>query len=94
MCESCDEELGEKIAIDRALVERARNLEAGQIGLEPIPDSAWEIFAGASGGGIAWAHYQRMQTRYDQVFAAEQVVSALRRKPRKGRMMRCEMAAV
>jgi hypothetical protein len=58
MCELCDN--GEAQAgIAPALATRARRLEAALPG-DPVPDLAWRILLGETGGAIAWPHTQRM----------------------------------
>jgi hypothetical protein len=61
MCDACDNaEIGPFEAVDRALVERARTIEAKMPG-ERVPEGAWAIVLEFSGGAIEWRHYQRIQ---------------------------------
>ena len=58
MCELCDRGAAQ-MGIAPALATRARRLEAALPG-ERVPDEAWRILLGESGGAVAWPHTQRM----------------------------------
>ena len=74
MCEACEAD-GQQAGISPALATRARQLEAAMPGAK-VPDHAWDILLGRSGGAVAWAHTQRMLECLDR--AAERVGGGLR----------------
>jgi hypothetical protein len=74
MCEAC--EAGERQAgISPALAAHARRIEATMTGPK-IPDHAWDILLGRSGGAVPWVETQRMLACLD--LAAQKVGGRLR----------------
>jgi hypothetical protein len=66
MCDACENDEPVTYApVDRAIVLRAREIEAAMAG-ERVPDKAWDIFFGFAGGAIGWQHFQRMRESHDE----------------------------
>jgi hypothetical protein len=66
MCSACEGKAPEpRVAVDPALVQRARDIERGMPG-ELVPDAAWSVFFGFSGGSVEYRHYQRIHAAYDE----------------------------
>ena len=74
MCAAC--EAGEQQAgISPALAAHARRIESAMPGPK-IPDHAWEILLGRSGGAVPWTETQRMLSCLD--LAAQRIGGRLR----------------
>jgi len=66
MCSACEgEEPVAYVPVDRAVVLRARVIEASMPG-ERVPATAWEIYFGFAGGAIEWRHFQRIRQSHDE----------------------------
>ena len=74
MCEACDAAT-QQAGISPALASRARRIEAALPG-QKVPDTAWEILLGRSGGAVPWTQTKRMLACLDQ--AAQQAGARLR----------------
>lgn len=89
VCDDEDEDAGERVAMDAAVLERARRLDA-KAGSGRVPESAWDIFAGRAGGSVAWPLYQRMQARYAAVANLEKGLAHMRRQRVSLRRIKCD----
>lgn len=66
MCSACEGKAPEpRVAVDLALVHRARDIERTMAG-EKVPDMAWDVFFGFAGGAVEYRHYQRIHEAYEQ----------------------------
>jgi hypothetical protein len=85
MCSACEgAEIEPFEAVDRALVARARKLEAAMPG-ERVPEAAWAIVFDYAGGAIEWRHYQRIHQSYEDARRSAAAAAAITgRKSRRG----------
>ncbi|BCJ89602.1 hypothetical protein IZ6_03370 [Terrihabitans soli] len=81
MCICDDEEADERVLIEDTVLARARILDAARGG-GSVADEAWAIFAGKTGGSVAWPDYQRMQTIYESAANLEKRLAHMRRERR------------
>lgn len=93
MCGCDEEDAPERDVIDLEILEKARSRERSLTG-EPVPVEAWDIFAGKSGGGVLWAHYQRMQSCYSSTAQLARSLAHMKRERRFTRKIKCSPAAV
>jgi hypothetical protein len=95
MC-GCDDEVdGEapRELIDPEIVRKARFREL-QLGGDPAPEEAWDIFAGKTGGSISWVHYQRVQACYSSTAELAKGLAHMKRQRLYPRRISCSPEAV
>jgi hypothetical protein len=74
MCAAC-EAGGQQAGISPALAAHARRIEAAMPGPK-VPNQAWDILLGLSGGAVPWVQTQRMLSCLD--LATQRVGGGLR----------------
>lgn len=91
----CDDDIDDgarRDIIDFEILKKAR-LRDLQLEGEPAPEEAWEIFAGKTGGGISWAHYQRIQACYSSTAELIKGLAHMKRQRRFPRKIACSPEA-
>jgi hypothetical protein len=69
---------GDRLIIDQGLLDAARKIERRMTG-DAAPDLAWLVFAGRTGGAVAWSDYQRIKQSFAKACVVSQLTTSFKR---------------